>query len=156
MIDAASKKIEISATVCVQAKRAASRAREMRQACADAMASTPTVAVDLQYSSPLNLPQIPIIIRPAARMANATANPGRVRALRLSQKAPAAKAQILAAEIVIVVRITRPSKAPKLPLIMVIIPKAALSATETIKNHSASFLGDITLQYRKRVGYDAN
>ena len=156
VIEKVRKEIARNATVRVQAKRGANFAREMRQAWAEAIANTPVVAVDFQYSSPLILPQTPIIISEAAKTANATANPGRVRALRLSNRAPAASAQMLAAEIVTVVRITRPSKSPNFPLRIATIPKAALSATETIKNQRAIFLGDIVWQYRKLVGYDAN
>jgi len=86
-----------------------------------------------------------MIIKAAAKMASATARLGSVRALRLSQKAPAAKAQMLAAEIVTVVRITRASKSPKSPLMMATMPSNALRLTETIKNQRAIFLGDMTL-----------
>jgi hypothetical protein len=51
----------------------------------------------------------------------------------LSRYAPQAKPQILAAEIVIVVKNTRTSYQPPVPFKIVMIPRIALTTTETIK-----------------------
>jgi len=63
----------------------------------------------------------------------------------MPHRAPAARAQLLAAEMVMVVWMTRPSKSPKSPLRIATIPKTALRATETIKNQSEILLGDMAI-----------
>src|SRR4030095_12789261 len=84
---------------------------------------------------------IPVIISSAATTASTIPSNGNSCCPRPSHSAPAESAPMLAAEMVRVVKIIRISKSPKLPVRMAMIPRSALIATDTIKNHSATFLG---------------
>jgi hypothetical protein len=84
---------------------------------------------------------MPAITSTAASAARIAPDEDKNLARLFSHKAPDARAQMLAAEIVNVVRMIRTWRSLKVPASTMMIPRIALTATEQIKNHSAILFG---------------